>query len=268
MQFGSDYLMFDASDEDWTLFVIQDSYYEDLTADYIDLLLKAGFFIDDTTWDDTYYCYDNGFVYIEIYIEYNGGNYLEVYYEASHLEPLISFSLDQTTLDIVAGASYQLTPIYNPSSAVHPTTWSSSDENIATVSETGLVTISSGATANSSVVITATTISGKTATCTFTVKANEVTGIAFAQDNYSVIPGVEPFAPEFYLLPYGVTGSEDKTYSVNPDNIGITYANGMLSASETAVVGSTATITVTYGSLSATATVTVAPATITHTLTR
>ena len=268
MQFGDNYLMYDASDEDWTLFVIADSYYEDLTADYIDLLLKAGFFIDDTTYEDTYYCLDNGIVYIEIYITFDGGNYLEVYYEPSHLEPLTSFTLDQTSLDIVAGASYQLTPIYNPSSAVHPTTWSSSNENVATVSDSGLVTINSGATANSSVIITATTINGKSTSCTFTVKANEVTGIAFKQDNYTVISGAEPFAPEFYLLPYGVTGNGDKTYSVNPDNAGITYSNGMLSASDTAVVGSTATITVTYGSLSATATVTVAPATVTHTLTR
>ena len=267
MQFGDNYLMYDASDEDWTLFVIADSYYEDLTADYIDLLLKAGFFVDDTTYEDTYYCLDNGIVYIEIYITFDGGNYLEVYYEDSHLEPLTSFTLDQTSLDIVAGASYQLTPIYNPSSATHPTTWSSSNESVATVSDSGLVTINSNATANSSVVITATTISGKSASCTFTVKANEVTGIAFKQDNYTVIPGAEPFAPEFYLLPYGVTGNGDKTYAVNPDNVGITYSNGMLSASDTAVVGSTATITVTYGSLSATATVTVAPATIKHTLT-
>ena len=269
MQFGSDYLVFDASDEEWTLFIIQDSYYEDLTADYIDLLLKAGFFIDDTTWDDTYYCLDNGLVYIEIYIEYNGGNYLEVYYEDSHLEPLTSFSLDQTALDIVAGASYQLTPIYNPSSAVHPTTWSSSNENVATVSETGLVTINSNATADSSAVITATTISGKTASCTFTVKANEVTGIAFKQDNYDVLPGAEPFVPEYYFLPYGVTGSQDVTFAINPDNVGINYdSTGKLSASDTAVVGITATITVTCGSAADTATVTVVPATITHTLDR
>ena len=269
MQFGSDYLVFDASDEDWTLFIIQDSYYEDLTADYIDLLLKAGFFIDDTTWDDTYYCLDNGLVYIEIYIEYNGGNYLEVYYEDSHLEPLTSFSLDQTTLDIVAGASYQLTPIYNPSSAVHPTTWSSSNENVATVSETGLVTINSNAAADSSAVITATTISGKTASCTFTVKANEATGIAFKQDSYDVIPGAEPFVLEYYFLPYGVTSSQDVTFAINPDNAGISYDNtGKLSASDTAVVGTTATITVTCGSASDTATVTVVPATITHTLDR
>ena len=267
MQFGDNYLMYDASDEDWTLFVIADSYYEDLTADYIDLLLKAGFFVDDTTYEDTYYCLDNGIVYIEIYITFDGGNYLEVYYEDSHLEPLTSFSLDLASLDIVAGASYQLKPIYNPSNAVHPTTWSSSDENVATVDNSGLVTVKSDAAVNSTAVISATTVSGKTASCTFTVKANEVTGIAFKEDNYNVIPGAEAYFVEYYFLPYGVTETANVSYSINPDNAGISYdSNGKLSANESAVAGTTATITVTCGSASDTATVTVIPTTITHTL--
>lgn len=268
MAFGDDYVIYDASDDEWTLFVIQDSYFEDLSEDYINILLGLGYVIDDTTYEDTYYCLDNGYVYIEIYVGYEGGNYLEVYYEDSHLEPLTSFSLDVTTLDIVAGSSYQLTPIYNPSSAKHPTTWSSSNDSVATVSNSGLVTINSDATVDSTVVITATTISGKTASCTFTVKANEVTGIAFKEDNYSVVPDAEAYFVDYYFLPYGATNSGTVTYSINPDNAGITYsADGKLSANETAVVGTTATITVTCGGVSDTATVTVAPATTTHTLT-
>ena len=84
MAFGEDYVIYDASDEDWTLFVIQDTYFEDLSSDYINILLGLGYTIDDVTYEDTYYCLDNGYVYIEIYVGYEGGNYLEVYYEASH----------------------------------------------------------------------------------------------------------------------------------------------------------------------------------------
>ena len=267
MAFGEDYVIYDASDDDWTLFVIEDSYFEDLSEDYINILLGLGYTIDDVTYEDTYYCLDNGYVYIEIYVGYEGGNYLEVYYEESHLEPLTSFSLDVETLDIVAGASYQLKPIYNPSSAVHPTTWSSSNESVAAVDNKGLVTINGAAAVDSTAVITATTISGKTASCTVTVKANEVTGIAFKEDNYNVIPGGEAFFAEYYFLPYGATTTATVSYSINPDNAGITYSNdGKLSANETAVVGTTATITVTCGSVSDTATVTVIPTTITHTL--
>ena len=267
MAFGDDYVIYDASDEDWTLFAIEDTYFEDLSEDYINILLDNGYTVDDVSYSDTYYVLDNGYVYIEIYVGYEGGNYLEVYYEDSHLEPLTSFSLDVTTLDIVAGASYQLTPVYNPSSAVHPTTWSSSNEDVATVDNKGLVTINSAATADSTAVITATTLTGKTASCTFTVKANEVTGIAFNEDNYNVIPGGEAYLADYYFLPYGATTTATVSYSINPDNAGITYsADGKLSASESAVVGTTATITVTCGSVSDTATVTVIPATITHTL--
>ncbi len=267
MAFGEDYVIYDASDDDWTLFVIQDSYFEDLSEDYINILLGLGFKVDDTTYEDTYYVLDNGYVYIEIYVGYDGGNYLEVYYEASKLEPLTSFSLDTTSLDIVAGASYQLKAIYNPTSAVHPTTWSSSNENIATVDNKGLVTVNSAATVDSTAVITATTVSGKTASCTVTVKANEVTGIAFKEDNYNVAPGAEAYYAEYYFLPYGATATTNVSYSINPDNAGITYsADGKLSANESAVVGTTATITVTCGSFFDTATVTVIPATITHTL--
>ena len=267
MAFGDDYVIYDASDEDWTLFAIEDTYFEDLSEDYINILLDNGYTIDDVSYSDTYYVLDNGYVYIEIYVGYEGGNYLEVYYEDSHLEPLTSFSLDVTTLDIVAGASYQLTPVYNPSSAVHPTTWSSSNEDVATVDNKGLVTINSAAAADSTAVITATTLTGKTASCTFTVKANEVTGIAFNEDNYNVIPGGEAYLVDYYFLPYGATTSTTVSYSINPNNAGITYSvDGKLSASESAVVGTTATITVTCGSVSDTATVTVIPAAITHTL--
>ncbi len=267
MAFGDDYMIYDASDDEWTLFVIQDSYFEDLSEDYINILLGLGFKVDDTTYEDTYYVLDNGYVYIEIYVGYDGGNYLEVYYEASKLEPLTSFSLDTTSLDIVAGASYQLKAIYNPTSAVHPTTWSSSNENIATIDNKGLVTVNSAATVDSTAVITATTVSGKTASCTVTVKTNEVTGIAFKEDNYNVAPGAEAYLVDYYFLPYGATTTTNVSYSINPDNVGITYsADGKLSASEFAVVGTTATITVTCGSFSDTATVTVIPATITHTL--
>ena len=84
MAFGDDYMIYDASDDEWTLFVIQDSYFEDLSEDYINILLGLGFKVDDTTYEDTYYVLDNGYVYIEIYVGYEGGNYLEVYYEDSH----------------------------------------------------------------------------------------------------------------------------------------------------------------------------------------
>ncbi len=244
MAFGEDYQIYDASDDDWTLLVLADSYYEDLTEDYIDLLLEEGFFIDDTTWDDTYYCFDNGVEYIEIYIAYEyGGNYLEIYYEPTHLGELTSLQLSNSYVDIVAGTSYQLSPKYNPANATYPITWSSSNENLATVDNKGLVTINSDATVNSEVIITASTIVGKTASCTFGIHDNVVTGIAFLENEYTVIPGADPFIPAYILLPYGVTTNDTVTYRLGNGENGLHYnEKGELWADADAVVGTEDTL--------------------------
>ena len=271
MAFGNDYDLYDASDDDWTLLVLEDSYFEDLTEDYINLLLNEGFFIDDVTWDDTYYCYDNGYVYIEIYIAYEyGGNYLEIYYEPTHLGTLDSLSLNINQLDIVAGVSYQLEPIYNPETAKYPTTWSSSDNNVATVDNNGLVTIKNDASINSSVTITASTAVGKTASCTFNIKENKVTGLLFDKENYDVTPGGKKVSVSYTLLPYGVTTNEQVNFSINPNNAGILFDAGAMSlkAEETAVIGTVVTLKGSINEYEATATVTVISSEISHTLDR
>ena len=268
MAFGDDYTIYDLDDEDWTLLVLQDSYYEDLTEDYINLLLAEGFFIDDVTWEDTYYCYDNGLVYIEIFITYENGNYLEIYYENSHLEPLTDLGLNVATLDIVAGSTFQLEPVYTPASATYPVTWSSSNENIATVDNKGLVTINSNAPVDSEVKITATTLTGKSATATFVVKANVVTGITFLEDEYTVIPGGEAYVPAYSLLPYGVTTNETVTFSLGNGNNGIHYnEKGELWADSTAVEGTEDTLMISIGSFNDNVTVRVISAEVRNTLT-
>lgn len=268
MAFGEDYLLYDDSDDEWTLLVLEDTYYEDLSEDYIKLLLDNGYTKDDFTWDDTFYVLDNGNVYIEIYVGYEGGNYLEIYYEPSHLEPLTSLSLNQTSLDIVSGASYQLEAIYDPTTATHPITWTSSNENIATVDNNGLVTINSGATVDSAVTITASTLSGKSASCTFTVKANNPTGVIFNKDSFDIIPGGEKIKVSYSYLPYGSTSSTLPTFSVEPSDVGIHVdSNGDLWADETVAVGVTATLKISFNGTEKSATVKVVSATITNTLT-
>ncbi len=271
MAFGNDYDLYDASDDDWTLLVLEDSYFEDLTKDYINLLLNEGFFIDDVTWDNTYYCYDNGYVYIEIYIAYEyGGNYLEIYYEPTHLGTLDSLSLNINQLDVVAGASYQLEPIYNPETAKYPITWSSSDNSVATVDNSGLVTIKNDASVNNSVVITASTAVGKTASCTFNIKENKVTGLLFDKENYDVTPGGKKVAVSYTLLPYGATSNEQVNFSINPTDAGVLFDAGAMSlkAEETAVIGTVVTLKAAINEYEATATVTVISSEISHTLDR
>ena len=76
-------------------------------------------------------------------------------------------SLDKTTADATVGDTVQLTATVAPSNAnSKAVTWSSSDETLATVDNTGKVT----AKANGSATITVTTTDGsKTATCVITI---------------------------------------------------------------------------------------------------
>lgn len=267
MQFGADYVFYDDSDEEYDVLVLYDTSAVDVSEDYAELLLENGF--KQSSYNgEPMYVFDNGVTYIEIFSYYDDGNVLEIYFEPSKLPTLTLLSLNKTSLNIVAGGTYQLEPVYNPSGATYLVNWSSSDESIATVDNKGLVTINSNAQINDTVTITAATLNNKTATCTFTVIDGAVSGIEFSKDSYSVVPGGDKVQTVYNLLPYGATTTETISYSVNPTNVGIKIDDdGKVYAEATAVPGATATITVTCGSLSDTATVTVAQASITHTLT-
>lgn len=82
MAFGDDYVLYDGSDEDWDYLILEDTYYEDLSSEYITLLVAAGFFPSNDGYYDYYYL-DNGTVLIEIYVDYDNGNYLEIYFSES-----------------------------------------------------------------------------------------------------------------------------------------------------------------------------------------
>ena len=81
---------------------------------------------------------------------------------------VLGLTLDLTEVTIEAGKSATITANLHPEGASGEVAWTSSDENIATV-EGGVVTVKSGATAGSTVTITA-ACAGFTATCVVTVK--------------------------------------------------------------------------------------------------
>lgn len=80
---------------------------------------------------------------------------------------LKSISLSNTTLALNIGNTYALQVSYNPSNTTDSKiiTWSSSDSSVATVNANGTVT----AKATGSAIITATSVNGRSASCTVTV---------------------------------------------------------------------------------------------------
>lgn len=77
-------------------------------------------------------------------------------------------SLDKTSDELEVGDTLKLTATIEPADATNPNvTWSSSDENVATVDENGTVKAVAAGTA---VITVKTADGGKEATCTVTVK--------------------------------------------------------------------------------------------------
>lgn len=95
--------------------------------------------------------------------------------EVTVTEPTVSVtsvSLDETDATLSVGKSLTLTATVNPENATNKkVTWSSSDDNVATVDQNGVVT--AVAASENSITITVTTEDGgMTASCQITVKAN------------------------------------------------------------------------------------------------
>lgn len=87
------------------------------------------------------------------------------------VQPVTSISLNKTSLSLDGGSTYQLTASVYPSNANNKEiTWSSSDETIATVSDSGLVTALKKGSAT--ITVAAQDGSGVTKTCNVTVKSN------------------------------------------------------------------------------------------------
>lgn len=76
----------------------------------------------------------------------------------------------QSSISLEVGVTYKLTPTVYPSNAETTFTWATDNIEVATVSQSGVVTAKSAGTAN----ITVKTDNGKTATCKLTVNAAAV----------------------------------------------------------------------------------------------
>ena len=143
-------------------------------------------------------------------------------------------TLNKTTLSLVKGSSETLTATVAPDDTTDTTlTWSTSNENVATVNNNGVVTAVGAGTAT----ITVTTANGKTATCEVTVSVL-ASGVSLNKNNLSLIKG----SSETLTATVAPADTTDKTVNWTSSNTSVvTVANGTV----TAVAAGMATITVT-----------------------
>ena len=159
-------------------------------------------------------------------------------------------SLDKTAVSLLVNETAQLKATVAPADADNKrVTWTSSDNNVAEVSVTGVVT----AKANGTATITAkTTDGGFTATCTVTVSSIEVTGIDISATSASLNLG-EQLVLAVELLPENAS-NKNVMWTTSNESVAIVN-NGVVTALKAGEAVITATTV--SGNLRANCTVTV-----------
>ena len=166
--------------------------------------------------------------------------------------PVTGVALNKNTTTIAVNSTEQLTNTIQPGNATNKkVTWSSSNNNIATVSDKGLVTAIAAGTAT----ITVTTEDGnKTAQCVVTASLVAVTGVSLKSAATIGIYGTEQLTPTFQP-----ENASNKNVTWNSDNttVATVNTNGVVSAK--AVGTATITVTTADGNKTAACLVTVTP---------
>ena len=168
-------------------------------------------------------------------------------------------TLDQTSASVVVDKTLQLTATVTPSNTSDKSvTWKSSNTNIATVNDVGLVTAKAIGTA----AITVTTADGsnKSATCQVTVTPQLATGITLDRTTASIVVGntLKIYAT---ITPSNTT-NKNVTWSSSNTNIATVSSTGRITAKAVGTAVITAT-TKDGSNLSADCQVTVTPQLVT-----
>jgi uncharacterized protein YjdB len=166
-------------------------------------------------------------------------------------------SLNIDTLRIVVGGTNQLSATVTPDNATNKNvTWTSSDENVATVSTTGLV---KGLMVGTATVTVATIDGNKTASCIVTVSPVSVTAVTLSKNASSILVGGTDQL--FATVTPDTAADKNVSWTSLDANVATVSTTGLV----TGVTIGTATITVTTvdGNRTASCIVTVSPVSVT-----
>lgn len=168
---------------------------------------------------------------------------------------LRGISLNEKSATMMVDATKQLKVTYSPSNttADKTVTWTSSDDSVASVSDTGLITAKKIGTAT----ITATVAGKFTATCKVTVSQPvDISGIALSADSLILVAGSKETL-EAAALPANTTESYDVTWKSSDTSVATVDNNGIITAVAEGTATITAEITGSKGTFSADCAITV-----------
>lgn len=222
--------------------LIYDNYYLDLTDKIVDALENAGFTQIEDELYGVYYVKDNRTCALEVFVGYEGGNYLSIYFGESQYVEATDIDLGLDEIECVAGYEFDLLPELTPLNATSVITYTSSSEDV-TVDKKGHVVVSKDAAVDLEVTITATAEEGVEDSFVIRVVENVVTSVAMAQDEADIPLGKE-LALNAQTLPLGSDG--EIVWSSSDDTIATVDENGVVRLTADAEVDDVVTITASY----------------------
>ncbi|WP_432649957.1 InlB B-repeat-containing protein [Huintestinicola sp.] len=134
---------------------------------------------------------ENKLCYVEFY-DADGKKLAHVDSTFTELKPCRSIELDKTELELVVGGKETLTAKTTPADTTDPVNWESSDENVATVDENGIVT----AVAEGKATITAAANDNVSAECEVTVISKKKITVTVNNEAYGTASADKPEAAE------------------------------------------------------------------------
>jgi uncharacterized protein YjdB len=168
-------------------------------------------------------------------------------------------TISSETASIVVDKTLQLTATIAPENATtKAVTWSSSDESVATVDETGLVTAHK--VGNATITVATTDGSNLTATCALTVTPQVVTALIISSESASIVVD-KTLQLTATIAPENAT-TKALTWSSSDESVATVDETGLVTAHK--VGNATITVATTDGShLTATCALTVTPQVVT-----
>ena len=155
------------------------------------------------------------------------------------LVPSSSIKLDKTYATIGVNDTLTLNAEVSPSDSTDKITWSSNDESIASISNTNGKQAVIKALKVGTIKITATTESGKSISCTVTVKAH-ASNVNFSQSSYEIEKGVI-FSLDTTITPINSIDTVKSYVSADPDIAKVDNQGNVtaLSAGQTSITATT-----------------------------